>query len=176
MKKTMLFSVAALLLAQQSQAAGVLLETPVQYTADAGVVDSVKASCKIEEMLAKDVGAALVDDNDKNGTIDANADHSGKTVLRMRISFVMGVGGGGWSGPKAITVKPQLFEDGKLVREGKLTRWSTGGPLAAFKGTCSILQRCTKQIAEDMVEWVKDPSYELDTEEPAKDAAASAAK
>ncbi|BEV72479.1 MULTISPECIES: hypothetical protein [unclassified Paludibacterium] len=173
MKKILFPCVLALLLAQQSQAAGALLETPVRYTDDAGVVDSVKAECKIEDMLAKDVGAALADDHGGTGTIDAKADQSQQTVLRLRISFVMGVGGGGWTGPKAITVKPQLLENGKLTREGKLTRWSTGGAFAAFKGTCDILRRCSKQIAEDMVEWVKDPTYELDSEDPPKDASAA---
>ncbi|MBV8047709.1 MAG: hypothetical protein JO171_11180 [Paludibacterium sp.] len=175
MKKYLLAGAAALLLAPACFAGGAVLETPVAYTPDATVVDAVKAECKVEDMLAQDVGGALAKDNDGAGTIDAKADASGKTVLRLRISFVMGVLGGGWTGPKAITVKPQLFENGKMTREGKLTRWSTGGAFAAFKGTCDILKRCSKQIADDMVEWVKDPTYELDDQDPPKDTSAPVA-
>jgi hypothetical protein len=158
-----------------AQAAGALLETPVEYLPDASVVDSVRSECKLENMLTEDIGQALADVNNGPGTIAANGDPAGKPVLRTRISFVMGVGGGGWTGPKAITVKVKLLEHGKVTREGKLTAWSTGGAFAAFKGTCAILRRCSHQIGDTLAQWVDDPTVELDNPEKADPAAAASA-
>jgi hypothetical protein len=177
MKKILWLLPTALLLSQYGNAAGALLETPVEYASDASVVDSVRTECKLENMLAEDIGHALAEANKGAGTIDAKGDPAGKPVLRTRISFVLGVGGGGWTGPKAITVKVKLLENGQVSREGKLTAWSTGGAFAAFKGTCDILRRCSREIGEQLAEWVDDPSVTLDDpEKPDPVPSASAAK
>lgn len=174
MRKFLLPCLLGLFFSHAGQAAPVLLETPMHYTDDASVDPTIKADCQIEEMVARDVGKQLAEENKGEGTIDAKADQSNKTVLHLGISYVMGANGGGWTGPKAITVKPRLVENGKVIREGRMTRWSTGGVFAAFKGTCSILRRCSKQIAEDMVDWINDPNYDQDEKELPKGVAASA--
>lgn len=61
------------------------------------------------------------------GTVAVGADTGGSQVLRLQISHVLGIGGGAWTGPKAITVNAELLEDGKVVRNTKVNRWSIGG-------------------------------------------------
>jgi len=77
--------------------------------------------------------------------------------LRMEITEVVATGGGAWSGPKWMTVKGTLLEDDKAIASFRAKRFSTGGAFGGFKGTCAIIGRCTKAIAEDIAEWLKNP-------------------
>ncbi len=174
MKKLM---VLALLVGSTSvlAAANVRLEVPVTYHPNAGVVQAVRDECRIEEMLAEHVGAALEKRNPSGiGTVAVGADTSGDAVLRLRITHILGVGGGAWSGPKAITVTAELLEDGKVARQTKINRWSMGGVFGAFKGTCTILERSAVAIGKDMQRWVRDPSYRIREEAPPKEVAKEA--
>lgn len=135
------------------------LEVPVTYMADASVVDSTKSDCKIEEMLSSRVGPMLgkLNKND-NGTLNVGSDPAGDTVLRLQITHVLGVGGGAWSGPKAITVLAELLENGKVVQNTKINEWTTGGLFGGYMGTCAILKRSADAITNDLNEWVQNPS------------------
>ena len=147
------------------------LEVPVTYHPNAGVAPNVKEECQIEKMLATRVGTVLGKLNKTgDGTIEVGTDPAGDNVLRLQITHVLGVGGGAWTGPKAITVAADLLQDGKVVRHTKVNRWSVGGVFGAFKSTCTILERSADAISKDMNRWVRDASYKI-VEEPApKDA------
>lgn len=94
-----------------------------------------------------------------NGTLAKDANASDVTLLRLQIIHVLGVGGGVWTGPKAITVTADLIENGKVARHTKINRWSVGGMWGGFKGTCSILNRNVEAIGKDLNRWIRDPSY-----------------
>jgi hypothetical protein len=149
----------------------VFLLTPVTYKSDASVVQRVREECQIEGMLEKDVGSALRK-RLSGGTVDSETAAEGATVMRLQISHVLGVGGGAWSGPKALTVYAELLENGKLVRQARINRWSTGGVWGGFKSTCSIINRCSVAIAKDLTRWASDPTYKIEDEAPPKEAAA----
>jgi len=86
----------------------------------------------------------------------------------------LGVGGGAWSGPKAITVNADLLDaSGKVIRHTKINRWSMGGMFGGFKGTCSILDRSAAAIGKDLSRWVRDPSYQIVEEAAPKEAEAA---
>jgi hypothetical protein len=167
----------ALCLASSSAFAGerrqVLLETPVTYASGASVVERVKDECHIDDMLTRRVGEALARLNRTgDGTIDANRSPGDAQVLRLQITYVMGVGGGAWTGPKAISVSADLIDNGKVVRHTKFKRWSVGGVWGAFKGTCSILDRTTVVIGKDLRRWVHNPRYEIKDEDAPDQASA----
>ena len=148
-------------------AATTLLEVPVTYHPNADVVPKVKEECQIEAMLANRVGAMMAKLNKTgNGTLAAGSEAPDSALLRLQITHVLGVGGGAWSGPKAITVTAELLENGKQVRQTKINRWSVGGVWGAFKGTCSILDRSAVAIGKDMYRWVRNPGYQI-VEQPA---------
>lgn len=154
--------------------ASVRLETPVTYHPNAGVVESVRSECQIENMLANRVGEAFRRLNRGGGsTVEAGVDPAGDKVLRLQITHVLGVGGGAWSGPKAITLTAELLEDGKVIRQTKINRWSVGGVFGAFKGTCSILDRSAEAISRDLSRWVSNPSYQIVDEPTPKEAMAN---
>jgi hypothetical protein len=165
---------AALTFAAGAQAADIALLTPIEYDPAASVVQKVKEECKIEEQLTSDVSEAFK--KYRIGPAVATADGAGE-VMKVRITHVLGVGGGAWSGPKAITVHADVLKDGKVERTTRINRWTTGGFFGGFKGTCSILNRSSAAIAKDLVKWAKDPSYAVADDKPkdapAEDAAAS---
>ena len=76
---------------------------------------------------------------------------------RMAITEVTAFGGGAWSGAKWMTVKGTLVENDKPIASFRAKRYSTGGAFGGFKGTCSIIGRCTKAIAQIIAEWLKNP-------------------
>ncbi|KVL83949.1 hypothetical protein [Burkholderia stagnalis] len=152
----------------------VLLETPVTYAPDASVIKQVRDECHIEDLLTHRVGDVLRRNNRKgNGLLASEAD---ATTLRLQIMNVFGVGGGAWSGPKALTVSADLLEGGKVVRHTTVKRWSIGGIWGGFKGTCSILDRTAIFISKDLGRWVRDPSYVIKEEAPPAEASAPAAQ
>ena len=147
------------------------LEMPVTYHPEAGVVENVRTECQIEDMLASRIGGALGKINGTgNGVQEPGVKAEGAQTLRIQITHVLGVGGGAWSGPKAITVMVEVLEDGKTVRKTKITRWSMGGAFGAFKGTCSILERCANAITRDLSRWVQNPAYKIVEERAPKEA------
>lgn len=140
----------------------VLLETPVTYHPNADVSEKIRQECKIEDMLTQRVVPALARGNKgRDGTIPAGTAPGDASVLRLQITYVLGVGGGAWSGPKAITVAAELLDDGKVVRQTKINRWTTGGMFGGFKGTCALLDRSAAAIGKDLGLWVRDPSYKV---------------
>lgn len=174
------FLLIALCLASTSVFAGerrqVLLETPVTYAAGAGVVERVKDECHIDDMLTRHVGEALRRLNRTGeGTIEANGVAGDAEILKLQITYVMGVGGGAWTGPKAISLSADLIDNGQVVRHTKFKRWSVGGMWGAFKGTCSILDRTAVVISKDLSRWVHNPRYVIKDEDAPDQASAPAA-
>ena len=156
-------------------AATTLLEVPVTFHPNAGVVAAVKQECQIESMLSTRVGAMLGKLNKTGaGTIEAGLEASDNTVLRLQITHILGVGGGAWTGPKAITLTAELLENGKVSRQTKINRWSVGGVFGAFKSTCTILERSADAITKDLSRWVQNPAYKI-VEQPAPKEAIEAA-
>ena len=147
MKKIAL--VALLAISASAWADGVQLLTPVTYAADSAVVPKVREACRLEDRLATDVGGAL------SGSTTST---SGE-VVKVSIVDVMGLGGGGWTGPKAISIRVDLMKDGKIERSTHLTRTTTGGVFGGFKGTCSMLERDSATLGKDVAKWVASESY-----------------
>ncbi|PMS21219.1 hypothetical protein C0Z18_08570 [Trinickia dabaoshanensis] len=144
----------------------VLLETPITYASGAEVVEHVKDECRVDDILTRRVGEALRRLNRTDeGTIPANTPPGDAEILRLEITYVMGVGGGAWTGPKAISVSADLIDNGKVVRHTKFKRWSVGGVWGAFKGTCSILDRTAVIISKDLRRWAHNPRYEIKDED-----------
>ena len=144
------FVFAALLAAcAAAHADGVKLLTPVAYASESSVVPKVREACKVEERLASDVGDAL----------GGRTESTQGEVVRVSIIDVMGVGGGAWSGPKAISIRVELLKDGKVERTTRLTRTTTGGAFGGFKGTCSMLERDSTVLGKDVAKWVASSTY-----------------
>lgn len=128
----------------------------VPFAKGISVPDAVKAECQLPEKISQFVkeSASGVDikvaDTVSSGT-------PGKALV-MQITGVQGTAGGAWSGAKAVTVEGTLYSGGKAVGSFKAIRHSGGGAFGGYKGTCSILGRCTKAIGKDVAEWLQSPT------------------
>lgn len=86
-----------------------------------------------------------------------SANAKGK-LLSVKITGLVGPGGGAWSGAKQVTIDGVLTENGKTLGTFKGMRVSGGGTFGAYKGTCSILGRCVKALGKDVAGWLKAPT------------------
>lgn len=129
------------------------LQKRVPFEKGISVPDAVRAECNLETKIPAYVREAV---SGQFKIVDAEGGR-GKT-LTMKITGVLGVGGGAWSGPKSVTVEGTLKEGGKVVGTFRALRYSGGGAFGAYKGTCSILDRCAKTLAKDIARWLNTPS------------------
>ena len=149
MKKIALVAVLAMSVTASAWADGVQLLTPVTYATESAVVPKVREACKLEDRLAADVGGALA------GSTTSTAG----TVVKVSIVDVLGIGGGGWTGPKVLSIRAELMKDGKVERTTRLTRTTTGGAFGGFMGTCAMLERDATTLGKDVAKWVASESY-----------------
>jgi len=170
-----LVAIALTVLAAQAQAeTAVFVKSQAVYADGASVGGKIKEECGLESTLTSHLmrylGKAA-----PGATMLADGASAGSTpVLSMTILSVMGVGGGAWSGPKGITIRADLAQNGKVVRTINLHRTTSGGAFAGFKGTCSILDRAATALGKDVSAWYVQPdkakaSFESDAGDAPKE-------
>jgi len=132
-------------------AGGVKVQNPVPYASQAEVRQQVRVECLLGEKLASYINQ-FADDVE---LVEGAPGGSGR-VLHMEITDVFAPGGGAFSGPKWMQVKGTLKQDGKLLGSFRAKRVSSGA-FTGFSGTCGILAKCTRAVAEDISNWLANP-------------------
>jgi hypothetical protein len=132
----------------------------VNYADEATVPPAVRNECKLETELASWI-KTYADELHVPVTvaISGSAKPTGR-VLKVKISNVLGSGGGAYSGAKSVQVKGELREGDKVIGTFIGSRASGGGMFAGFKGTCSIMGRDVKVLGKDIVLWLKNPTMD----------------
>src|SRR5262245_54052151 len=104
-----------------------LVQVPAQYAPNAPVGDVVKAECDIEGLIGNQVFKAV--SAKYPASLQAKKPEAGadSKFLMLTVLSVHGVGGGGWSGPKSISIRADLMQGGKPIATKVLDRSSTGG-------------------------------------------------
>jgi hypothetical protein len=168
--KNSLFAIALFAWMQAAQASGIALLTPVVFDPDAKVPDSVKAECRLDYQVQTDVLAAM---RHYDRQVETVTDASAGRVLKVTITYVLGAGGGAWTGPKVVAVQADVMQDGKVAYSAKMHRRSSLGG-GAFRGTCQLLDGASKGLGRRIARWAQHPKTTTeDVEEP--DAETSAA-
>lgn len=148
---------AALTLVHTAAAAEKLhVQTPAGLDKDVAINEKVKAECAVEDRVAYFVREHAKDSFEVVATKTLPA--SGGKTLSLTILQVQGVGGGAWSGAKAITLQGSLKDGGKEIGSFTARRSSGGGAFGGYKGTCSILERCAKALGKDISQWLASPT------------------
>lgn len=88
---------------------------------------------------------------------EAVAAKTGK-VLALETTNAISSGNAFMGHRKQVTVRGKLFDNGAEVGNFLAIRNSMGGFGAGFKGSCTVLYRCQGAIAEDILEWLKNPT------------------
>ena len=135
----------------------IFIQAITPYAENAQVRDAVRQECELDSKLpafvqqyAKANGMAVALKSDSLDT------RKGK-VLVLEITNVTAPGGGAWSGAKSMSIAGKLYDHGKLVGDFTGSRYSGGGFFGGYKGTCSIVGRCSKALGKDVADWLKNP-------------------
>jgi len=148
------------LLPAVSFAGGTLsLQKRAVFEKGSGATDAVKNECNLETKIPEFVQSFAKKDFDKINMVDtASAGTPGK-ALSIRITGVSGSKGGTTTGPKNLTIKGTLWQNGKVAGTFSASRFTTGGvSWIGYKGTCSMLGRCAKTLGKDVAGWLREPS------------------
>lgn len=124
----------------------------IPFASESGAPQKVKDECALDTK----VPSFLAEYNSSVQLVDGALGESGR-VLTLEITQVHAPGGGAFSGPKSMTVKGTLRENGQEVGNFTASRYSGGGAFGGYKGTCGIVGRCAKAIAKDISEWLSKP-------------------
>lgn len=141
-----------------AQAARVAL-MPVTIDPASQIPDAVREECRIDYQLQNDILAAL---QHYDPAAAATTDADKGDALRVTITYVLGIGGGSWTGPKAIAVKAEYLTDGKVAFTTKMRRRSGIG---GFRGTCTLLDGASRGLAKKLAKWAQRPKSNIREED-----------
>jgi len=136
----------------------ITISRQANFAQNLNVPDAVRAECDLPNKVSKFVHDYSQKSFDKVVLADNVSAKTAGKALSMKITDVLGTGGGAWSGYKQVTVEGTLWENGKVIGNFRGTRYSGGGAFGGYKGTCAILGRCTKAIGKDVASWLLSPS------------------
>jgi hypothetical protein len=125
---------------------------PVEVDPSAPYPENIKKECAVE-MLLENYSLSQLGRQGEVQAITNPSEANGGKVFKLTLLSVSGYGGGGWSGPKSLSMRVDVTQDGKTIKSTVLDRSSTGGAWGGFKGTCSIFDRITKVLSQDMGRW-----------------------
>jgi len=77
-------------------------------------------------------------------------------VLVVEITNVYSGGNAFIGHRKSMSAVGELFVDGQSQGQANFTRNSSGGFGAGFKGSCSVLGRCSRTLGNDFAKWLRD--------------------
>ena len=132
----------------------IAVQMPAVLAPNAPIAQGVASDCGVELLVGNHV-FEKVSARYKSAVQIQNIDKAGADkVLRLTILSVEGVGGGGWSGRKAITVRADLWQNGQVLETTTLRRRSGGGLFGGVSGTCKIMERIAIELGEDITSWL----------------------
>jgi len=152
-----------------SAAERIYLQTPVQIGPGAYVPQNIKSQCELERHLVEYASSQISKHYGRVELASAQDDVGNDKVIKITITNAWGAGGGGWSGPKSLQVLAELKQGDNTLSSASFRR-STMGLGGMFSGTCPMFHKVTKELGEDVAEWLKDgaPSKAAPVEEGQK--------
>lgn len=150
----LLFTTSGLLPFSSSVAGTLTIAKKVPFEKGIHVPDAVRAECALEQKVSDYVREAASGQHEVKVVDNVSARTSGK-ALGMTITAVLAPGGGSWSGPKSVTVRGTLWENGKQTGSFTARRHTSGGG-----GTCGMLARDAKEIGKDISKWLASPGQD----------------
>ena len=75
--------------------------------------------------------------------------------LQLKIEDAVSMGNAFIGHRKFVAMSAKLYKDGTLVDTFSRSRDSMGGVMGGFKGSCSVLERCSVTLGKDLATWIK---------------------
>lgn len=134
----------------------VLLVSPIaDYAANSSVPENVKSECTLPAAQSESVLAALNAAGITAKAAPSNAVPARGRFLKLEITGAISAGNMFIGHRKQVTTAAHLFVNGKEIAQTSKTRDSSGGVFAGYRGSCSVLHRCTNTLGKDIAEWMK---------------------
>jgi len=133
------------------------IKSPATFEKGVVLREAVKAECQLPTKLP-----AYIQDFAKKRSEVTLAEKIGESKGRTLSVVFEEVREAGTAGPKAVTVKGELRDGGKVVGTIRARRSTIGGPLGAFGGACGILHRCLKALGKDLAGWAEKPEMNVE--------------
>lgn len=131
-----------------------LVSPEAAYAGEGGVAENIRNECNLPaaqtEYVLNALSAAGVS---AEAAPDDGVPGEGR-FLRLRIESAISAGNAFTGHRKQVVTSAELFENGRSVGEKTFTRNSGGGMFGGYKGSCSVLRRCTKTLGQDIASWV----------------------
>ncbi|MFL9877636.1 hypothetical protein PQR63_04555 [Herbaspirillum rhizosphaerae] len=144
-----------LLLSSLAQAKETLrVQVPAVFDEQTPIEPSVKAECAVDRILGNHVFQKVADKYPGTLQVTDPAKMEKGKVLKLTVLSVQGIGGGGWTGPKAVTVRADLVQDGEVVQTVVKREHSRGGVFGGMRGTCSILEIVAESLGRQIATWL----------------------
>lgn len=144
--------VSALPLAAQAGGGTLTLPNKAPFAKNAAVPSAVRAECGLEKKVPELIRDAAHKKFDKVVLAPGVSAKTPGKAMSLEITRVLAPGGGPWSGPKSVTVTGTLWDNGKVAGNFRAVRNTTRGG-----GTCGMLERDAKEIADDIAKWLDAP-------------------
>jgi hypothetical protein len=133
----------------------IAMASAIPYLDEGNIADNIVNECK-------GLGLALsssVSRRSKAQGFNVNRDEhfdATKSKQALDIKIVSAVSGGNAfiGHHKSVSIRAELYRDGKLVSKVSKTRDSSGGFGAGFKGSCSVLERSAETLGADVAKWL----------------------
>ncbi len=123
--------------------AGTSVGKKIPYHPQSGASNNVKESCALDTKIPE-IFAEAIPDVSVGG---------GGARLELMIRDVHAPPAGAFSGPKWVTIYGTLKRGGREVGSFRAKRNTVWG-----SGTCGMLYKCVGAIADDVSEWLKNPT------------------
>lgn len=142
------------------------VQVPAAYDPQAWAVRQVKDQCALAAMVGNQVFSQVQRGMPQAAAIETPADASGARVLRLTIVNIFGIGGGGWTGPKALTMRAELVRGAEVLGTFERREESRGGILGPVTGTCGIFEGIAETLGQEIARWL--PGVSAGRSEPEK--------
>lgn len=150
-----IFVASMMLLSALAQAKETLrVQVPAAFDEQTPIEPSVKEQCAVDRILGNHVFQKVADKYPGTLQVTDPAKMEKGKVLKLTVLSVQGIGGGGWTGPKAVTVRADLVQDGEVVQTVVKREHSRGGVFGGMRGTCSILEIVAESLGRQVATWL----------------------
>lgn len=150
------------------------IQIPATIDPAAPIPPAVRNECAVDMLVGNYALSEIGRSGFSTQSLSSQEQAGNNKFVQLTVLSVHGFGGGAWSGSKSMSVRADLKQGTSTIASTVLSRSSTGGAFATFKGTCEILDRVSKAIGKDVAKWIAHPptasSSERQTTEATKEA------
>lgn len=136
----------------------IIIQKTARFEEGLAVTEAVRTECQLETKIPDFTEEFAKNAFDKIVMEESVSEKTPGKAVKITITGVAGAGGGLYSGPKFVSIKATLWQDGKVIGTLASSRVTSGGAWGSYKGTCGLLARCAKTLGKDIATWLKEPS------------------